>query len=258
MHTLDSLWGLRRFTGKVAIVTGGASGIGRACVQRLAAEGAIVWIADLPGHARDLVGENSHVLSLDMDVADPASVQSGIATVLKRSGCIDVAVNSAGIVLDAAVQDTEPRDFARIIAVNLQGTFHLCRYVLPSMIARRAGAIVNVSSDAGLVGQPSQAAYCASKGGVVQFTRAAALDAAPYGIRVNCVCPCFVSTPLLEAWISASGDPARARAEAAATQPMGRVGQPREIAAATAYLASDEARFVTGIALPVDGGSTIP
>jgi NAD(P)-dependent dehydrogenase (short-subunit alcohol dehydrogenase family) len=142
--------------------------------------------------------------------------------------------------------------------VNLTGTFLVCRHALPAMLERRSGAIVNIASDAALTGQLDQAAYCASKGGVAQFTRAAALDAAPFGVRVNCVCPCFVETPLLTAWINGSPDPAKARAEAASTQPMGRIGKPEEIGGAVAYLASSEASFVTGIVLPVDGGATIP
>jgi len=124
------------------------------------------------------------------------------------------------------------------------------------MIAAGRGAIVNTASDAGLVGWPGQSAYCASKGGVVLLTKSAAMDAAPYGVRVNCVCPGFTATPLVDAWIDEQDDPERARAEIEHGRPLGRMGRPEEIAAAIAYLASDEAAFVTGIALPIDGGGT--
>ena len=250
-------WGLKRFAGQTAVVTGGASGIGWAVATRLAAEGADVWIADLPGKALARSNANPGFHPLDLDVSDEAQVIAVLAHVLATNNRIDVLVNSAGIVHEGTAQETTRAAWQRVLDVNLTGTFLLCRHALPSMIERRAGAIVNVASDAALVGQTGQAAYCASKGGVTQFTRAAALDAAPYGIRVNCVCPCFVDTPLLGAWVDSMADPALARAQAAATQPMGRIGRPEEVAAAIAFLASPEANFITAVVLPVDGGATV-
>jgi NAD(P)-dependent dehydrogenase (short-subunit alcohol dehydrogenase family) len=239
------------------MVTGGASGIGWAVATRLAAEGAQIGIADLPGRAVARSRGRLEFLPLDVDVSDEPAVIAAVEQVIARHGRIDVVVNCAGIVLEGTAQQTSRAEWQRVLDVNLTGTFLMCRHTLPQMIKQRSGAIVNVASDAALVGQTGQAAYCASKGGVAQFTRAAALDGAPYGIRVNCVCPCFVDTPLLGAWVDSAADPARARAEAAATQAIGRIGKPEEVAAAIAYLASAEANFVTGIVLPVDGGATV-
>jgi 3(or 17)beta-hydroxysteroid dehydrogenase len=251
-------WGLTRFTGQTALVTGGASGIGLAVAIRLAAEGAHVWLGDLAGRAQLAAGNSQALTAADVDVTDEGTVVALIERILARHGQLDVVVNCAGIVLEAAAQETSHAQWQRVIDVNLTGTFLVCRHSLPAMLARKSGAIVNIASDAALTGQRRQAAYCASKGGVAQFTRAAALDAAPYGVRVNCVCPCFVDTPLLGRWIEDSADPAQARKEAASSQPMGRIGRPEEIAGAVAFLASAEANFITGIVLPVDGGATIP
>jgi NAD(P)-dependent dehydrogenase (short-subunit alcohol dehydrogenase family) len=252
------LWGLKRYRGKVVLVTGAASGIGRATALRLRAEGARVWVADLSDRAAASCAGESDMLPLSLDVREEAEVISAVDTIIRRESRIDALVNCAGVVLEGSAQATSLDSWERVLAVNLTGTFLMTRYVLPHMIERRSGAIVNVASDAALVGQRDQAAYCASKGGVAQFTRAAAMDAAPYGVRVNCVCPCFVETPLLLAWISASPDPERARREAVATQPIGRIGSASEIAGPIAFLCSDEASFVTAVVLPVDGGATVP
>ena len=231
----------QRYLDRVAIVVGGGSGIGSATVARLRAEGATTWIADL--RAGDYTG-------------DDRSVASALADVIARDGKLDVLVNSAGIAAMAATQDTDDDTWRRVLDCNLSGVFRTSRAALRAMIPRRSGAIVNIASDAGLVGMIDQAAYCASKGAVVHFTRAAALDAAPYAVRVNCVCPCFVDTPLARAWIERHEDPVAAAAAVAAEQPIGRMGRPEEIAGAIAFLASDEASFITGVALAVDGGVT--
>jgi NAD(P)-dependent dehydrogenase (short-subunit alcohol dehydrogenase family) len=246
-----------RFQDRVALVTGGASGIGRATCERLAAEGASVWIADVDGDRATAVAETvpgAH--GLRVDVADEASVRVAVESVLAADGRIDVLVNNAGVTLGAPLWETDPADWQRVLDVNLTGVFLGCRAVLPHMIAAGRGAIVNTASDAGLVGWPGQSAYCASKGGVVLLTKSAAMDAAPYGVRVNCVCPGFTATPLVDAWIDQQDDPEQARAEIEQGRPLGRMGRPEEVAAAIAYLASDEAAFVTGIALPIDGGGT--
>jgi NAD(P)-dependent dehydrogenase (short-subunit alcohol dehydrogenase family) len=248
---------LRRFEGSVALVTGGGSGIGRATCERLAAEGARVWVADLDEAAAERVaGSLPCAAGRGVDVADADQVEQLTQKVIEADGRLDVLVNNAGIALGAPVWETGPDQWARVLAVNLTGVFNGCRSALRHMIGQRQGAIVSTASDAGLVGWPGQSAYCASKAGIVGLTRAVAMDAAPYGVRVNCVCPAFTDTPLVEAWVRAQPDPSAAREEVESGQPVGRIGQPQEIAAAIAYLASDEASFVTGVALPVDGGVT--
>jgi meso-butanediol dehydrogenase/(S,S)-butanediol dehydrogenase/diacetyl reductase len=248
-------WQLRRFDGKVAIVTGGASGIGRATAERLVAEGARVYVADRqPLAAEDPLA--GMVTTISTDVTDELSVSRCIAAVSAEAGSVDVLVNGAGVVYAGGADDTPLDKWQLVLSVNLNGAFLMTRAILPAMMARKSGAIVSVGSDAGLVGQVGQAAYCASKGGLVHFTKAAALDAAGSGVRINCVCPCFIDTPLLTAWVEAQEDPVAARKAADAEQPIGRVGRAEEIASAIAWLASSEASFVTGIALAVDGGTT--
>jgi NAD(P)-dependent dehydrogenase (short-subunit alcohol dehydrogenase family) len=249
--------GVRRFESSVALVTGGGSGIGRATCERLAAEGARVWVADLDQAAAKRVASALPCASARrVDVSDADQVEQFIQEVIDTDGHLDVLVNNAGITLGAPVWDTAPEQWSRVVSVNLTGVFNGCRSALRHMIGRRQGAIVSTASDAALVGWPGQSAYCASKAGIVGLTRAAAMDAAPYGVRVNCVCPAFTDTPLVEAWVQAQPDPSAARAEVASGQPVGRMGEPAEIAAAIAFLASDEASFITGVALPVDGGVT--
>lgn len=245
----------RRLEGRSALVTGGGSGLGRATAERLGAEGARVWVADIDLAAAAAVAAGlERGVSVGLDVRDADAVAVAVAAVVGEHGSIDVLVNNAGIALGATVWETSVEDWQRVIDVNLSGVFHGMRAALAHMIPAGRGAIVNMASNAGLVGRPGQGAYCASKGGVVLLTKSAALDAAPYGVRVNCVCPGFTWTPLVEWWVESKADPVAARREVEAAQPMGRAGQPAEIAAAIAYLASDEAAFVTGAALPIDGG----
>ncbi len=202
---------LRRFSGSVVLVTGAASGIGWATAQRFAQEGAIVWLSDLH---EDALRERAALLpaarALRLDVTESCEADAAIERVLTSDGRLDVVVNCAGVAHGATVQETASHDWDRVLRVNLTGTFNVSRAALRAMSARGSGAVVNVASDAGLVGMESQAAYCAAKGGVVHFTKACALDAAPYQVRVNCVCPCFVATPLLDAWVATQPDPAKA------------------------------------------------
>jgi NAD(P)-dependent dehydrogenase (short-subunit alcohol dehydrogenase family) len=191
-----------------------------------------------------------------MDVADAAGVATGIAAVEQRCGRIDVLFNNAGVELSRTLHETSEEEWDRVFAVNLRGMFLVCRRVLAGMIRRRAGAIVNVSSISGLLGWPASAAYCASKGGVIQLTRQMAVDYAPHGIRVNCICPGTTLTPMIERLFAQEADEESARARVAAMHPLGRFARPEEIAAAALFLASEEASYITGAALPVDGGYT--
>jgi NAD(P)-dependent dehydrogenase (short-subunit alcohol dehydrogenase family) len=252
-----ALAGLRRFEGRTALVTGAGSGIGAATAARLSAEGARVWLADIDiSTCRERAAELPRAEARQLDVVDSAAVEGLVDLIVETDGRLDVLVANAGVTSEAPIWDTSAAELRRVMDVNLAGVFQCAAAALRHMVARERGAVVLTASDAGLVGWPAQAAYCASKGAVVALTRAAALDAAPHGVRVNCVCPAFTDTPLVERWIEAADDPASRRREVAEAQPLGRMAEPAEIAAAIAYLASDESSFVTGIALAVDGGVT--
>jgi NAD(P)-dependent dehydrogenase (short-subunit alcohol dehydrogenase family) len=218
-----------RLEGKRCLVTGAASGIGRAIAEEFASEGALV-----AGLDRD-----------EVDVADEASVERAVAESAERLGGVDVLVNCAGILVHGTVVATALADWESVFAVNARGTFLMSRAAIPRMSA--GGSVINIASNYGIVGGREAAAYSASKGAVVALTRSMALDHAP-GVRVNCVCPGTVDTPMI-------GEP-RVTESRLARHPMGRLGEPRDVAVACVYLASDEAAWVTGSVFPVDGGYT--
>ena len=226
-----------RLPGKIAVVTGGASGIGKAIVQRMSEEGATVIAADLAGDA------------LPVDVADPASVASMIRTVLHRHGRLDCLVNSAGIGQDIPFLDTTLEVFDRLIAVNLRGTFIVGQAAAKAMIATGGGSIVNIASVSGMTGNAGRSAYGASKGGVVILSQVMAVDLAARNIRVNVISPGPVDTPLVERMHTA-----KTRQSWTDLTPMHRYAQPEEIAGAAVFLSSDEASFITGHVMAVDGG----
>jgi NAD(P)-dependent dehydrogenase (short-subunit alcohol dehydrogenase family) len=244
-----------RLEGKVAVVTGGASGIGRATVELFHAEGASVVVADVSGReteVADRLGERA--LAVNVDVSDSSSVAALIDTTVTRFGALDVLHNNAGIEgTIAPLEDTDEAAFDRVVAVNLRGVYLGMRYAIPAMKARGGGSIVNTASAAGLVGMPMLSAYCATKGGVVQLTKAAGAELAPSGIRVNAICPGPIDTPLLR---ELGREHPEAVSGAVALTPMARQAQPEEIARVALFLASDDSSFVTGAALAADGGLT--
>lgn len=242
---------------RVALVTGAGSGIGRATALELHGRGWRIAGFDRDAAALDALaaelGDATTIVSAG-DVTDAASVDAAVARVLAEAGAIDLLANVAGIGSTDNVVDTPPEVWDAVFDVNVKGVFNTCRAVLPGMIARRSGTIVNAASIAGLVGLRNRAAYCASKGAVLALSRAMAIDHVGDGIRVNCVCPGTVDTPWVGRLIDAAEDPAATRAALVARQPMGRLGRAEEIAKGIAYLASDDAAFMTGAELVIDGG----
>ena len=244
---------------KVAIITGAKSGIGFAAALRLAAEGAKVVVADVRAtqeEAQEIVRRGGDALSVQVDVSSELQVSALISRTVAAYGRLDVLVNNAGVELAKKVTETSEAEWDRLMGVNLKGVFLCSKAAIPEMKRTGGGAIVNVASELGVVGGSEIAAYCASKGGVVQLTKAMAIDHAADGIRVNCVCPGPVSTPLLEAIVAASSDPEEERRRIVDKTLLGRLGQPEEIANVVAFLASGESSYMTGSVVLVDGGWT--
>jgi NAD(P)-dependent dehydrogenase (short-subunit alcohol dehydrogenase family) len=239
-----------RLSGKRALITGAASGIGAACALRFAEEGARVAGIDL----REPQGAKLAAFAF-ADVSDDAAVAKAVGAVRAALGGIDVVVNAAGVAGGGPVHLIAPEEWDRVIDVNLKGSFHVSRHVVPAMLEAGGGSIVHVASVEGLEGFEGGSAYNASKGGVVLLTRNMAIDYGRKGIRVNAVCPGFIETPLFGGIFEQPGMEAiKARIEDA--HQLGRFGRPVEVANAALFLASDEASFVTGATLTVDGGYT--
>jgi meso-butanediol dehydrogenase/(S,S)-butanediol dehydrogenase/diacetyl reductase len=252
---------MERFESRVALITGAASGIGLATARRLHAEGATVVLLDR--HARQLdalaatadFGVRAEVVTCD--VADHAGVAAAIADVSARHGRLDVLVTAAGVDQCDTVPNTTIEQWRTIIDVDLDGVFYACRAAIPVMAARGSGAIVTISSAIGTVGERNRSAYCAAKSGVENLTRAMALDHGREGIRANCVAPGLIDTPLIRGGkVGGGANPAAMQAMVDAHHAIPRIGQPAEVAAAIAFLASDDASFITGAILPVDAGWT--
>ena len=250
-----------RLSGKVAFITGGGTGIGRACAVLFAKEGAQVVVTGrrnepLRAAVQEIEQSGGQALAIAGDVTRRDSVEAALAGAVEYFGRLNVIVNNAGAVVVADADHTSDEDWHRVIEANLTGTFLVSRAALPILRKAGGGAIVNIGSALGLVARKQRAAYCAAKAGVTGLTKAMALDHAHENIRVNCICPTIVETELGNQSIAATPDPDAERRKRAAEIPIGRMGKPQDVAQMAVYLASDESSWVTGTALPLDGGLT--
>lgn len=250
-----------RLDGKVAVVTGAADGIGRAIAEVFAGEGAVVALGDIDdakGEAAAVAARQrgGDVLFRHCDVARGADIGALIAAAVERWGRLDVMVNNCGVAIGGMqVQDMTDAEWDRLIAVNLTSVFHGCKHALPHMLKAKSGAIVNMASAQGHVGMLGWTAYAGTKGAIMSMTRQMAVEFAPSGIRVNSVSPGAINTPMNERLVAEQGQQLLRDWEW--MHPVGRIGEPEEVARAVLFLASDEASFVTGVDLRVDGGLTV-
>ena len=252
---------MTRLKGKVAIVTGGGSGIGRAIALAFGREGAKVAVLGrrreaLDGVVTDLAQSGAEGRVILCDVSQGGETRAAVAQVERAFGRVDVLVNNAGVLSVSTVESVSEEEWDRLMATNLKGPFLMSRAVLPALRRAGGGAIVNVGSVLGLVAMKDRAAYCASKGGVTLLTKAMALDHARENIRVNCICPSIVETALVKGLFSESEAGRTTRDARIGTIPLGRFGQPSDVAELAVFLASDESGWMTGTAIPIDGGLT--
>ncbi len=245
-----------RLAGKTALVTGGASGFGAGIARKFLAEGARVAIADINAEAVAAMAEVLGATGVTADVADDASVAHMIETAEGALGPLDILVNNAGVThLPSALEDVGEAEFDRVFAVNAKSVYLTARHLVPAMKARRQGVILNMASTAGLSPRPRLSWYNASKGWMITATKAMAVELAPFGVRVNALCPVAGETPLLKSFMGE--DTPEMRAKFLATIPLGRFSTPQDMGNAAAFLCSDEAAMLTGVALEVDGGRCI-
>jgi NAD(P)-dependent dehydrogenase (short-subunit alcohol dehydrogenase family) len=249
------------FKDKVVLITGGTSGIGLAAAEIFLKRGACVALAgrcsDKGMQAlADLAEYGNKVWYVKGNVAICKDCQLIIQQAVEHFGRLDVVVNSAGIYLEKAIADVTEEDYERVMDTNIKGTYFIAKFAVTELRKTGAGAIINVSSDAGMNGNLLCSTYCASKGAVNTFTKALALELAPYSIRVNAVCPGDIHTPLLDEQLKDSGNVEKDLKEMASIYPLGRIGRPEEVANVIAFLASDKASFITGALWAIDGGLT--
>jgi len=250
-----------RLAGKRAIVTGAASGIGRATALRFAEEGAAVMLADLDGGAaagvaEQITGQGGSAFAERIDVTEPEDAERLIDAALSALGGLDILVNNAGVTILGGVAELSESAWQREFDTNLSSVYRVSKAAWPRLTAAGGGVILSTASIAGVVAAPQDAAYVASKAGLIMLTRCMAIDGAAEKIRANCICPGFVDTPMFDGFLAEQPDPEDARARLAKRTPLGRIGTPRDIADGFLYLASDDAVWVTGAALVIDGGVT--
>ncbi len=251
-----------RFEGRTVIVTGGGGGIGGASCRRFAAEGARVAVLDVnleaaQSVAQEITARGGQAQAFRCDITDRASVDQAVAATIERFGPIDVLVNNAGWDIFRPFTKTEPIQWDKLIAINLTGPLHMHHAVLPGMVERRSGRIVNIASDAARVGSSGEAVYAACKGGLVAFSKTIAREHARHGITVNVVCPGPTDTALFADYKAGAGNPEKLVEAFTRSIPLGRIGQPDDLPGAIAFFASDDAAYVTGQVLSVSGGLTM-
>jgi len=258
---------MQGLVGKVALVTGGSSGLGEAIVHRLAREGVSVAVGGrdaaktarvvsaAAAAARD-AGHSADFSTALGDVACVADCERLVAETIARHGRLDILVNSAGVWLERSILETTEQDWESCVGICLKGTYFMCKHAIAHMVTRKSGVIVNVASDSGIHGEPGAAVYSAAKAGVIMMTRALAIDHGPDGIRVCSVAPGVFDTPMLAKSIADAPDPMTYTDGMEDAYPLKRIGRPEELAATVAFLASDEASFITGRTIVIDGGVT--
>ncbi len=250
-----------KLEGRVAVITGAGSGIGRAMARLFAREGARILATDVNGEAAAetagmIQADGGTAESMAVNVIEPDQVRGMIERAQALWGRVDILCNNAGIGSTTDVVDCEPEEWDRVMTVNVKSVYLGCKYAVPVMLAQGGGAIVNTASVAGMIGIPKRASYSASKGAVIALTKQVAIEYVDRAIRVNCLCPGTVDSPWVGRLLAQADNPAEARTALEARQPMGRLGTPEEVAAAALYLVSDDAAFITGTGLVIDGGWT--
>ena len=247
-----------RLQGLKCLVTGGAAGIGAATVKRFAAEGAEVCILDrdLPKAQALAADLGQDHLAVELDVRHEPAVERAAAEVYARWGYIDVLVNNAGSELNKTYDETTVEEWDKVLDTDLKGPWLLCKHFVPGMVGRGSGSVINISSLNGLVGFPLSTAYGSAKGGLVVFTRDMAIELATSGVRINCVCPGVIETPMMERWTDLMPDKEEAKSMLRGVMPIGRMGTAEEVASAVLFFASADSSLCQGAVLSVDGGFT--